>query len=88
MFIVYHGYVTSDNCDASEGEGPYKLTTCVTEAQVLKLREAHEDEIYGEDRDRDGSDVSRPIFRVFEGVELKVEAAQKVTTWAIKRPGR
>lgn len=88
MFIVYHGYVTSDNCDASDGHGPYQLSVCKTEAQVLKLREEHEDGVYGEDRDGDGSDVSRPIFRVFEGVELEVEPKEKVTMFALKRPRR
>jgi len=88
MFIVYHGYVTPDNCDASEGRGPYRLDVCKTEAEVLELRKEHEDGVYGEDRDHDGSDVSNPIFRVFEGVELKVEPVQSVTTWTLKRPRR
>ena len=88
MFIVYHGYVTPDNCDASEGGGPYRLDVCKTEAQVLKLREEHEDGVYGEDRDGDGSDVSRSIFRVFEGIELEVEPKEKVTSWVIRRPGQ
>lgn len=88
MFIVYHGYVTPDNCDASEGRGPYRLDVCETEEEVLKLREEHESEISSED-DRDGyGDVSNPVFRVFEGVELKVESKKKVTTWALKRPRR
>lgn len=86
MFIVYHGYITPDNCDASEGRGPYKFDVCETEAQVLKLREEHEDGVNGEDRDGDGSDVSNPVFRVFEGEELEVEPVKKVTSWVIRRP--
>lgn len=37
-FFVYHGYVTPDNCDASEGSGPYALTICKTVDALMRLR--------------------------------------------------
>lgn len=36
-YFVYHGAVTPDNADASEGRGPCHFDVCTTEAQVMKL---------------------------------------------------
>lgn len=81
MFIVYHGYVTPDNCDASEGGGPYKLEVCKTEEQVLMLRKQHEEDVAGDES-------MRPVFRVFEGEEVHLEAKAVVTEWAFRKKGR
>lgn len=75
-FIVYYGAITPDNYDASEGDGPYKLVLCKTEAQVLKLRKEHEEERGPED--------SKPIFRVFRGEELTLEPVKTVTEWVLR----
>jgi len=74
-YFVYHGGVTPDNYDASEGRGPYRLDVCETENEVLDLRKEHEDSL-----DRE---TSHPIFRVFLGDELTMLPEQKVTTWKL-----
>ena len=75
-FFVYHGYVTPDNCDASEGDGPYRLDVCTTEAQVLKLRAEHEDR---------SDEASGPVFRVIEGEEIAMKPMKTVETWKLHR---
>lgn len=82
VFIVYHGYCTPDNCDASEGSGPYQLDVCKTEKEVLKLREEHEEAIVGDDGEPDES--CRPVFRVFFGNEMVVEATEKTVAWKLR----
>lgn len=75
-FFVYHGYVTPDNCDASEGWGPYVLDVFTTAAQVEKCRAAHEESCRG--------GAQRPVFRVFQGEELVMQAEATVTQWKLR----
>lgn len=75
MYYVYHGYVSPDNYDASEGP-IFKLTECETEGDVLKLKEQFEQEIH--------AGCAHVIFRVFKGKELELEAEEKVTVWKLK----
>jgi hypothetical protein len=37
IFIVYHGHKTPDNCDASEGPGPYRLDCCKSEESGIEI---------------------------------------------------
>lgn len=78
-YIVYHGAVTPDNADASEGRGPYTLDIVNSEAEVVKLRQEYEDS-YG-----NHNEASHPVFRVFQGEELTVTPNQVVTTWKLSK---
>jgi len=74
MYFIYSGYVSSDNHDASEGP-VYKLTTCATAEEVLKLKEEFESGLH--------SECSGAIFRVIEGTERKLEEEKKVVSWKL-----
>ncbi len=78
-YFVYYGYKSPDNCDASEGSGPYKFVECETESEVTKLRKEHEEAISG------NREFSHPIFRVIEGEELDIQPKKRVVSWELKK---
>jgi hypothetical protein len=75
MYYVYHGYVNSDNYDASEGP-IFKLSQCETEEQVLELKKEFDEGIY------DG--CAHITFRVIEGKELELIPKEKVIVWKLE----
>lgn len=77
-FFVFHGWVDSDNADASEGDGPYRLTECETEEDVSALRARHE-----EDLGLIGDEAERPIFRVIRGEDVAMKATKVETKWRL-----
>jgi hypothetical protein len=74
MFYVYHGFVNSDNYDASEGP-VYRLTECETEEDILDLKADHDVNLTGES--------GHAIFRVIEGKERELEPREVVTSWKL-----
>lgn len=77
-FFVFYGVKTPDNCDASEGMGPYDLVECRDEQAVIDLRKEHEESLESEC-------AGEPIFRVILGDEVEMEPIKKVTTWRLKK---
>lgn len=74
MFYVYHGYVSPDNYDASNGP-TYVLDEFSTEEEVIAFKEEFDSNLNDE--------TSNVIFRVIKGKELSVEPVEKVTTWKL-----
>jgi hypothetical protein len=70
MFFVYHGYCSPDNYDSSEGP-TYKITECATLADLSALKRNFDKHDYDE--------CANAIFRVFEGVEWRMEPVETVT---------
>lgn len=74
MFYVYHGYVNSDNCDASEGP-IFKLSQFETEKQLLAFKEDFEESVSNE--------CSHAVFRVIQGLEREMVPVEKITKWRL-----
>jgi hypothetical protein len=75
MFYVYHGYVSADRYDASEGP-LYEITECRTVDDVMKLLAEHHEAQHNE--------CANAIFRVFEGQERKLSPVNIVEKWELK----
>ncbi len=65
MFFVYHGYCSSDNYDASEGP-TYKITECENASAVVALKRDFDESVHDK--------CSNVIFRIFDGIERKIES--------------
>lgn len=76
MYIVYHGYISPDNCDCSESDC-YELETCHNEEDVLEIHKEHLEATEGRD------DVSRVEFQVFEGRRRDIVEKEKVTEYQL-----
>jgi len=75
MYYVYHGFVNSDNYDASEGP-IFKLSRFVTEKQVIEFRK--------EFNERVNCECAHVVFRVFEGKERELIPKETVMEWRLK----
>lgn len=75
MFYVYHGYVSPDNYDCSNGP-IYKISEFQFEHEVLTFRKQFDEDIL--------SDCANVIFRVFEGGERKIMENKVVVSYCFK----
>ena len=73
-YFVYSGYVSPDNYDCSEYP-TYTITEFDTPDQVALFKKEFDENIYDE--------CSNVIFRVFDGVERKLEAVERVTEYEL-----
>ena len=75
MFFVYHGYVSPDHYDSSEGP-TYKMESFKSEAEVLAFKKEFDELIT--------SDCDHFILIVFSGKELELVPVKTVTEWSLR----
>lgn len=74
MYYVYHGYVSPDNYDCSEGP-TYNISVFPSVQHVLQFKEDFDESINDE--------CSHVEFRVIEGTERKVTPVEVITKYTL-----